>query len=58
MTKPLFARLQSRRSPSLIRLLVPSGSGGGSLTRHPGILNLREPQRVYGAPNEWKPVEL
>lgn len=33
--------------------VAPSRSGGGSQAWRPGPLNLREPQRVYGAPNEW-----
>lgn len=46
-------------TPSLASLLphllpvVPSRSGGSSQAWLPGALNLREPQRVYGAPNEW-----
>lgn len=33
--------------------MVHSRSGGSSQAWYPSVLNLREPRRVYGAPNEW-----
>lgn len=33
--------------------MVHSISGVSSQAWYPSVLNLREPQRVYGAPNEW-----
>ena len=43
-------------SASLVPHLLPMAphrSGGSSQAWRPGALNLREPRRVYGAPNEW-----
>ena len=39
--------------PSFASLTASSRSGGGSQAWRPGAAHLREPRRVYGAPNEW-----
>jgi hypothetical protein len=58
MAKPLLAVF----SPDSLIFLYACWSLAGlgeaaTLGIQAFILNLREPQRVYGAPNEWEPVE-
>lgn len=48
MAIPAFASLMPHLLPT-----ASSRSGGGSQAWRPGAVHLREPRRVYGAPNEW-----